>query len=126
MRFDLNELAACSFTYISPFYQPNATPQTDPKDLLTSANLPTSSRVPANLYHTLAQLLIPHHASLDLIPLPLLRERAIMVSAAMPLSYNLTELKTDIFTRGGLMVWFTDATRLNNTVINAKISCLQP
>ncbi|KAM6476782.1 hypothetical protein HDV62DRAFT_374511 [Trichoderma sp. SZMC 28011] len=42
------------------------------------------SAMPANLRPTLSQLLIPHHASLDLIPLPLLRERAIMLSAAMP------------------------------------------
>ncbi|KAM0263137.1 hypothetical protein ACHAQJ_001290 [Trichoderma viride] len=126
LGFDLNQLATCRFTYISPFYQPNATPQTDPKDLLASANLPTSSKVPPNLYPTLAQLLIPHHACLDLIPLPLLRERAIMLSAAMPFSYDLTEFKRDIFRRGGLMVWSTDATRLDNTVINAKSGCLQP
>lgn len=126
LGFDLNEVAACSFSYISPFYQPNATPQTDPKDLLTSANLPTTNTMPANLRPTLSQLLIPHHASLDLIPLPLLRERAIMLSAAMPFVYNLTEFKTDIFVRGGLMVWSSSATELSDAVTNTKRSCLQP
>ncbi|KAL7782593.1 hypothetical protein V8C43DRAFT_326890 [Trichoderma afarasin] len=85
--------------------------ETDPKDLLTSANLPTTNTMPANLRPTLSQLLIPHHASLDLIPLPLFRERAIMLSAAMPFAYNLTEFKTDIFVRG---------------VTNTKGSYLQP
>lgn len=125
MGFDLNEVAACSFSYISPFYQPNATPQIDPKDLLTSANLPTTNTMPANLRPTISQSLIPHHASLDLIPLPLLRERAIMPSAAMPLAYNLTEFKTDIFVLGGLMVWSSSATEPNNVVTDTKGRCLQ-
>lgn len=126
LGFDLNEVAACNFTYISPFCQPNATPQTEPKDLLKSANLPMPSAMPANLRPTLSQLLIPHHASLDLIPLPLLRERAIMLSAAMPFAYNLTEFKTDVFVRGGLMVWSSSATKLSDEVTNTKRSCLQP
>lgn len=50
----------------------------------------------------MAQMLVPHHASLDLIPLPLLRDRVIMFSFAMPEVYNLWDLKLDIYVRHGL------------------------
>jgi hypothetical protein len=51
----------------------------------------------------MAQILIPHHASLDLIPLPLLRERAIMMTFAMPDIFDLRDLKLDIYTRHALI-----------------------
>ncbi|KAJ5895693.1 hypothetical protein N7495_007384 [Penicillium taxi] len=93
--------------YTSPFYRPDATPQDDPAMLLPTAlecaTLPSSS-VPVSLHPTLAQILIPHHASLDLIPSPHFRDSAIMVAAALPQFSNLWELKVDLYTRGGLML----------------------
>lgn len=51
----------------------------------------------------MAQILIPHHASLDLIPLPLLRDRVIMMSFAMPQIFDLWDLKLDIYVRHALV-----------------------
>ncbi|KAL6693188.1 hypothetical protein J3F84DRAFT_396646 [Trichoderma pleuroticola] len=126
IHFMQNTGAACSFTYKSPICQPKPTPQTDPKELLTSANLPMTSTMSTNLRSTLSQLGIPYHASLNLIPLPLLRERAIILLAAMPFAYNWTEFKTGTFVRGGLMVLSSSATVFNDAVTNTERSCLQP
>lgn len=104
LMLDLTELSSCKSTYSSPFYRPS-TPRDDPKTLLSTVRLSLPINTPEHLKPTLAQVLIPHHASLDLIPLPLLRERAIMLSAAMPAVYNLWELKVDIYERRGLTVW---------------------
>lgn len=110
LGFDLHHLATqCrpGTFYMSPFYQPNATPQDNPNILLStalkSATLP-SSCVPVSLRPTLAQILIPHHASLDLIPLPRFRDCAITAAAALPQFFNLWELKVDIYARGALML----------------------
>ncbi|KPM39717.1 hypothetical protein AK830_g6826 [Neonectria ditissima] len=115
LGYDLTKLVACSGEYISPFYQPNASPQNDPEALITYSlsminPVPSSRTIPAHLRPTLAQVLIPHDASLDLIPLPFLRERAIMLSATMPQTFNLWELKFDIYHRGGLVIWQRDRT----------------
>ncbi|KAK7421619.1 hypothetical protein QQX98_002086 [Neonectria punicea] len=114
LGFDLTKIVACTGEYISPFYQPNASPETDPETLIaysTAIVNPSSSRsIPAHLRPTLAQVLIPHDASLDLIPLPFLRDRAIMLSAVMPHTFNLWELKADIYHRGGLVIWQCDRT----------------
>ncbi|CAG9950128.1 unnamed protein product [Clonostachys rosea f. rosea IK726] len=85
---------------MSPFYRPT-TPQDDPVALLASPSRHLAVEPPVYLRPTLAQVLIPHHASLDLIPLPNLRDRAIMLSAAMPTVFNIWELKVDIYERGG-------------------------
>jgi hypothetical protein len=123
LGFDLDVLVACtqpatSF-YMSPFYRPDATPQDDPELLVSttlssmglaspcSASSSSSSLgacVPANLRPTLAQILIPHHASLDLLPLPRFRDRVIMMSAAMPHLFNLLEFKGDVYCRGAMAV----------------------
>lgn len=103
LGFDLAQLADCSAEYCSPFYRPDATPRSDPTALVASANV--SSSVPPGLRPTLAQFIIPHHASLDLIPIPLLRDRILMLSAAMPTVYDLWSLKADIYEYGGLSVW---------------------
>ncbi|KAK7429412.1 hypothetical protein QQZ08_004004 [Neonectria magnoliae] len=119
LGFDLTKIVACTGEYISPFYQPNASPQNDPEALIAYSaaivNPSCSSRsIPAHLRPTLAQVLIPHDASLDLIPLPFLRDRAIMLSAVMPDTFNLWELKADIYHRGGLVIWQCNRTGLSS------------
>lgn len=109
MGFDLPTIANCAVDCISPFYQPSLSLTTDPNTLLkygspSSAYFKNTS-IPIHLRPTLAQVLIPHHAGLDLIPIPFLRERAIMLSAAMPETFNTWELKLDIYERGGLAIW---------------------
>lgn len=99
LGFDLAKLAECSTSYISPFYRP-ITPNDSPRDLVASS---LNTSFPIHLQPTMAQILIPHHASLDLIPLPLLRERAIMMTFAMPDIFDLWELKLDIYTRHALV-----------------------
>ncbi|KAH7237186.1 hypothetical protein B0J15DRAFT_503425 [Fusarium solani] len=109
MGFDLPFIANCGGHCISPFYQPSLASTTDPTALLQQGAASTASfkntSIPIHLRPTLAQVLIPHHASLDLIPLPFLRERAILLSAAMPDTFNSWELKFDIYGRGGLTIW---------------------
>lgn len=99
LRFDLDQLADCSKPYMSPFFKSIAA-QDRPQDLVAAS---FNSSMPINLQPTMAQILIPHHASLDLIPMPLLRERAIMKSFAMPNEFNLWDLKLDIYTRNALV-----------------------
>lgn len=113
LDYDLSRLAECRGDYISPFYQPLASPQNDPEALIASAIARVNSgsynrTIPVHLRPTLAQILIPHDASLDLIPLPFLRERAIMLAAVMPETFNMWELKFDIYHRGGLIIWQQD------------------
>jgi hypothetical protein len=103
LGFDAAELATCSAHGNSPFYRPT-TPETNPQTLLASIIINLPRPPPPHLRPTLTQVLIPHHPSLDLIPLPHLRDRAIMLSAAMPTVFNLWELKRDIYERGGLVM----------------------
>ncbi|KAF4949229.1 hypothetical protein FSARC_13535 [Fusarium sarcochroum] len=109
LGFDLSRLGGCSAEYVSPFYQPNLSGALNPTCLTQAGSAIISSfnntNVPMQLRPTMAQILIPHHASLDLIPLPFLRERAIMLSAAMPHIFNIWELKVDIYEKGGLTLW---------------------
>ncbi|KAF5022517.1 hypothetical protein F66182_5419 [Fusarium sp. NRRL 66182] len=109
LGFDLTRLADCGSEYISPFYQPHLSAASRPTSLAQAASAFVSSfdnsNVPVQLRPTMAQILIPHHVSLDLIPFPLMRERAIMLSAAMPHIFNNWELKLDIYVRGGLILW---------------------
>jgi hypothetical protein len=86
--------------YMSPWYRRDITPQHDLSLLISEAPL----GIPDNLRPTIAQILIPHHVSLDLIPLPQFRDRAIMLGAALPHFFNLHELKTDIYGRGALFL----------------------
>ena len=101
LGLDLIELCACQTNCMSPFYRPMC-PQDDPKALIASVS---NSAIPANLRPTLAQIMIPHHAYIDLLPFPLLRERAIMLSAALPSRFNLWELKLDIYVRNAMVCW---------------------
>ncbi|RSL46769.1 hypothetical protein CEP54_013708 [Fusarium duplospermum] len=109
MGLDLQFIANCGAHCISPYYQPSLASTTDPTALLQQGAASTASfkntSIPIHLRPTLAQVLIPHHTSLDLIPIPFLRERAILLSAAMPDKFNSWELKFDIYGRGGLTIW---------------------
>ncbi|KAL4745037.1 hypothetical protein BDW72DRAFT_208541 [Aspergillus terricola var. indicus] len=93
--FNYNCMSLCS-----PFYRP-ATPSTDPRLLLASV-ISANPSIPTHLRPTLPQILIPHHPVFDLIPLPALRTRAIVLSAAGTNLVNMFELKTDII-EGGLL-----------------------
>ncbi|KAK7954558.1 hypothetical protein PG988_015252 [Apiospora saccharicola] len=120
LGFDLAALANCAHPYacLSPFYSATATAQDDPHRLVEEAlaraaavMTPIGSKdetaivpPPASLRPTLAQILVPHHASLDLIPFPQFRDRVILLSAALPHQFNLAELKTDIYVSGALRV----------------------
>ncbi|KAF4993235.1 hypothetical protein FGRMN_6599 [Fusarium graminum] len=114
LGFDLSRIADCGAEYISPFYQPSLSTTLDRTALSRAGSAALSSfnntSIPKHLRPTMAQVLIPHHVSLDLIPLPFLRERAIMLSAAMPHLFNNWELKVDVYERGGLTIW-----RLNSS-----------
>jgi hypothetical protein len=99
LGFDLDQLADCSKPYMSPFFRSIAA-QDSPQDLVAST---FNTSIPIHLQPTMAQILVPHHASLDLIPLPLLRERAIMMAFAKPNAFNLWDLKLDIYTRHALV-----------------------
>lgn len=107
LGFDLLEMSACAATYMSPFYRADAKPQDNPSQLTSQALAMTGrdvDTVPFSLRPTLAQVLIPHHASLDLIPFPQFRDRIIMLSAGLPHLFNLWELKMDVYVRGALVV----------------------
>ncbi|KAG7411991.1 hypothetical protein Forpe1208_v008428 [Fusarium oxysporum f. sp. rapae] len=109
LGLDPSVIADCSVQQISPFYQPNLSSTLNHVALIQAGSniLSTfdNTSIPVHLRPTMAQILIPHHTSLDLIPLPFLRERAIMLSAAMPHVFNNWELKLDIYERGGLTIW---------------------
>ncbi|KAL4867804.1 hypothetical protein BDV12DRAFT_197816 [Aspergillus spectabilis] len=86
----------------SPFYRSTPT-STDPKSLLAGV-IAANPFVPTHLRPTLPQILIPHHPVFDLIPLPGLRSRAIILSASVPHLVSMVELKVDIID-GGLVCW---------------------
>ena len=98
LGFDISGLMNCHQKQTSPFFRPIA-PTDNPHDLAATILSPST---PIHLQPTMAQMLVPHHASLDLIPLPLLRDRVIMFAFAMPEVYNLWDLKLDIYVRHGL------------------------
>ncbi|KAI8623312.1 hypothetical protein F5Y19DRAFT_468596 [Xylariaceae sp. FL1651] len=97
---DLAQLMFCEQPCMSPFYQPMARANEDPAALVAASS---HDSMPVSLKPTLAQILIPHHASIDLIPIPRLRERAILMTAALPHLFSLWEMKLDIYTRDALM-----------------------
>ncbi|KAG5807473.1 hypothetical protein H9Q71_007962 [Fusarium xylarioides] len=109
LGLDPSVIANCSVEHISPFYQPKLSSTLNHAALIQAGSTILSTfgntSIPVHLRPTMAQILIPHHTSLDLIPIPFLRERAIMLSAAMPHAFNNWELKLDIYERGGLTIW---------------------
>lgn len=104
LGFNLSDLTGsnCLGSSIqSPFYRPT-TPGDNPQALLAAARRPS---FPANLQPTLSQILIPHHPFLDLIPFPALRDRAIILAAAVPHLFSMAELKNDVYVHGALVCW---------------------
>ncbi|KAJ5593957.1 uncharacterized protein N7459_000165 [Penicillium hispanicum] len=99
LGFDISNLMNCQEGGMSPFFR-SITPSDNPRDLVASRLNPS---IPIHLQPTMSQILVPHHASIDLIPLPLLRERVIMMSFAMPHAFNLWDLKLDVYVRHGLV-----------------------
>ncbi|KAJ5731466.1 uncharacterized protein N7483_005974 [Penicillium malachiteum] len=98
LGFDIGKLMDCHQNDLSPFYRP-ISPTDNPHEIIaTTLNL----SMPIHLQPTMAQMLVPHHAALDLVPLPLLRDRIIMLSFAMPKVFDLWDLKLDIYVRNGL------------------------
>ncbi|KFY05460.1 hypothetical protein V492_08528 [Pseudogymnoascus sp. VKM F-4246] len=85
----------------SPYYRP-VTPADDPKDLLAAITRPST---PAHLRPTLAQVIYPHPAFMDLIPIPAFRERAIALAVTRPQAFNLWDLKKDMVQGEGLVPW---------------------
>jgi hypothetical protein len=65
----------------------------DTASLLAIARKPW---IPTHLQPTLAQILFPHYPYLDLLPFPIMRERAITFASM----FNPMELKLDIFRNG--------------------------
>lgn len=106
LGMDLRRLAACPLgTCLSPFYQPDASAG----DAMAASVLQVRhGSVPPHLRPTVAQILIPHPAGLDVIPVPGLRERIILLSAALPHLFSMWDFKVDIYVHGGLMVWRQD------------------
>ncbi|KAJ5946536.1 hypothetical protein N7454_003375 [Penicillium verhagenii] len=98
LGFDINNIMNCDRRSLSPFYSPIA-PTDNPQSLVANKFNPS---IPIHLQPTMAQILVPHHAALDLIPLPLLRDRAIMLSFSMPEVFDLWDLKLDIYVQHGI------------------------
>ncbi|KAB8269277.1 hypothetical protein BDV30DRAFT_217079 [Aspergillus minisclerotigenes] len=84
----------------SPFYRANTTMSDDPQVLIKNVSSPST---PAHLQPTLPQILFPHHPILDLLPLPTLRTRAVMLAATAPTSIDAVDLKRDIIERAGIV-----------------------
>jgi hypothetical protein len=85
----------------SPFYR-HVTPADDPNKLLAAVTRPST---PVHLKPTLPQLLYPHPAFMDLIPIPVFRARAITLAATQPQFFDVWELKKDIIVEDGLVFW---------------------
>ncbi|KAJ5291021.1 hypothetical protein N7478_000272 [Penicillium angulare] len=99
LGFDVDSLMNCSKGTLSPFFR-RITPTDNPQDLIATVLNPLT---PVHLQPTMAQMLIPHHPALDLVPLPLVRDRLITLCFAMPNVYDLWELKLDIYVQHGLV-----------------------
>lgn len=95
----------------SPYYRP-VTPADDPRQLLAAITRPST---PAHLRPTLAQVLYPHPAFMDLIPIPAFRARAITLAATKPQAFGLWDLKKDMVLEEGLVPWSSIGSRSRST-----------
>jgi len=95
LNFDFSSIRRNN--WLSPFYNPFLTPQDDPSEILALA---APASVPVDLRPTLPQILIPHHAYIDLLPSPVFRAQAVLLAAAMPHLFDMLELKADTYLRG--------------------------
>ncbi|KAH6679797.1 hypothetical protein B0J14DRAFT_559100 [Halenospora varia] len=85
----------------SPFYSPNNATMENTDSLIMSY----VGKVAPDLQPTPAQLIYPHHPWLDLVPFPMLRERALVFSAMDPPAFDLYDLKMDICMNNGMFCW---------------------
>ncbi|KAI1857012.1 uncharacterized protein JN550_013505 [Neoarthrinium moseri] len=107
LGFGIDLLVPCKEECLSPFYRADVNTGTDPMDLLTEARLKAAG-APEHLQPTLPQVLYPHHAALDVIPIPVLRERVITMSVTLPHLFNNQEMKVDVFYHRALTCWRYD------------------
>ncbi|KAE8422530.1 hypothetical protein BDV36DRAFT_245348, partial [Aspergillus pseudocaelatus] len=84
----------------SPLYRANTTMLDDPQTLIKNVSNPST---PTHLQPTLPQILFPHHPLLDLLPLPGLRTRAVMLAATAPTLIDAVDLKRDIVGKAGIV-----------------------
>ncbi|KAL3494139.1 hypothetical protein BJX62DRAFT_198606 [Aspergillus germanicus] len=117
--FSYNCMSLCS-----PFYRQTTSTSVDPTTLLSSV-MSAHPALPAHLRPTLPQILIPHHPVFDLVPIPILRSRAIILSVTLPHLVDMFELKGDIV-EGGLLCLGTAAGRDGAKVIGGGTSTGQP
>ncbi|CEL11035.1 hypothetical protein ASPCAL14142 [Aspergillus calidoustus] len=108
--FSYNCMSLCS-----PFYRQTTSASVDPTTLLSSVTS-CYPALPAHLKPTLPQILIPHHPLFDLVPIPILRSRAIILSVTLPHLVDMFELKGDIV-EGGLLCLGSGAGRDGAKVI---------
>jgi hypothetical protein len=104
MGFAISDVIKPSCIAPSMFYRPHR-PEDDLTSLFASASA-SNPRMPENLRPTLQQVLHPHPAFLDLIPIPGFRSKVILASVRRGWDdvgiggLNLFELKRDIFQDG--------------------------
>lgn len=100
----------------SPYYR-QLTPSDDPKQLLAALTKPST---PASLKPTLPQLLYPHPAFFDLIPMPNFRARAITLAATQPQLFDMKELKRDMVVEDGLVLWSSHCANVSPSQKNGQ------
>ena len=101
--------------YLSPFYKPSSSRTLPPESSIQPTYLGVASdprvTLPSSLRPCFAQIVFPHHACLDLLPLPRLRETAVMLNvraqhelggATLSVSDGVQELKKDVYLREGV------------------------
>jgi Domain of unknown function (DUF3425) len=88
----------------SPFHHPSTITTTfsNPAHLLASVTNPST---PTHLKPTLPQILYPHPAFIDLIPIPVFRARAVTLLATQPQLIDTRELKNDLAFGNGICYW---------------------
>lgn len=107
----------------SPFYQPIMAPTDDPTRLLECVASPTT---PVHLKPTLPQVLYPHPAFLDLIPMPDFRARVITLLATHPHVIDMMDLKKDVAFENGICYWTSLGSGGNNKSAAAQAAHGQP
>jgi hypothetical protein len=70
-----------------------------------NAILASVENIPLQLRPTMSQIMYPHPPWMDLLPFPVLRERAVMMQVANSSAIDMDELKDDLYLRNGLICW---------------------
>ena len=87
-------------------------PTDDLKKILQDVTGPTT---PAHLRPTLPQILYPHPAFLDLIPMSTFRARVITLLATHPHIIDMMDLKKDLAFKNGICYWTNSSNQYNDT-----------